>query len=63
MADDLTKTAPQDASKISLTEPYEVNWWCHKFGCSKPALTAAVAAVGHGAKAVEEYFRNNPSKK
>lgn len=56
MSDDKTKKKPQDASKISLEEPYEVNWWCGKFNCTKEQLTAAVKAVGHSAKAVEKYL-------
>lgn len=63
MPDDLTKREPQDKSKIALHEPYEVNWWCHKFSCSKSELTEAVHIAGHGAKAVEEHFRKNPPKR
>jgi hypothetical protein len=35
MADDLTKRGPQDASKVNINEPWEVNWWCAKFNCTK----------------------------
>jgi hypothetical protein len=56
MGDDLTKRRPQDSSKISMTEPYEVNWWTAKFGVTKAQLQAAVNAVGHGAAAVARYL-------
>ena len=62
MSDDKSKTGPADASKISLSEDYEVTYWRNKFGCSKAELEAAVKAVGNGAKAVEEYFAKNPPK-
>lgn len=63
MPDDPTKKQPQDASKIAMHEPYEVNWWCHKFGCTRAELQAAVDAVGHSAHAVEEYFRQHPPRR
>ena len=56
MSDDLTKKRPQDASKINIHEPYEVNWWCHEFGCSKDQLVRAVQAVGVFAAAVKKYL-------
>ena len=56
MSDDLTKKRPQDASKINIHEPYEVNWWCHEFGCSKDQLVRAVQAVGVFVAAVKKYL-------
>jgi hypothetical protein len=56
MSDDLDKRRPQDASKISLTEPWEVRYWCKEFGCSEAQLRAAVAAVGHSSAAVRRHF-------
>ncbi|HEY4240138.1 MAG TPA: DUF3606 domain-containing protein [Kofleriaceae bacterium] len=56
MSDDKTKKRPQDASLISLTEKYEVNWWCEELNCTKAQLEAAVAQVGHSAKKVREYL-------
>jgi Protein of unknown function (DUF3606) len=52
MVDDLTKKAPQDASKVNVNEPYEVNWWCSKWGCTPAQLKACVARVGVMAKDV-----------
>ncbi len=60
MSDDLTKRRPQDASKINIHEPYEVEYWTKKFGVSKAKLEAAVAAVGVSAAKVEEYLKKNP---
>jgi hypothetical protein len=56
MSDDLTKRRPQDASKINMHEPYEVNYWTHKFGVTKAQLQAAVNAVGNGAAAVARFL-------
>jgi len=57
MSDDLHKRRPQDSSKISLTEAWEVRYWCGKLGCTEARLRAAVAAVGHGAAAVERHLK------
>jgi hypothetical protein len=62
MPDDKTKRRPQDSSRIAMHEPYEVNWWCGEFGCSRAELQTAVNAVGHGADAVREHFRRNPPR-
>ena len=56
MSDDLSKRRPQDASKISLTEKWEVEYWCKKFGCTEAQLRAAVKAVGNGAAAVQKHL-------
>ena len=52
MEDDLTKRGPADRSRISLLEPYEVQYWADKFGVSKERLSEAVGRVGHSADAV-----------
>ena len=59
MPDNLKKVRPEDATKINLSQPYEVNYWCDKFGCSKTALTNAVKKVGVSAKKVKEYLKSN----
>ena len=46
MPDDLTKKAPQDSSKVNVNEPYEVNWWCDKWGVTPAQLKACVSKVG-----------------
>lgn len=57
MPDDKTKTRPQDASRINVHEPYEVNYWTDKFGCTKSQLEAAVKAAGTTATAVEKHLK------
>jgi Protein of unknown function (DUF3606) len=57
MPDDLTNKGPQDQSRISLLEPYEVQYWADKFGVSKERLSEAVRNVGHSASAVERELK------
>ena len=56
MSDDLTKRRPQDSSRINIHEPYEVNWWCAEFNCTKAQLEAAVKAVGVMVVDVRKYL-------
>jgi Protein of unknown function (DUF3606). len=56
MSDDLSKKKPQDASRISLTEAWEVKYWREKFGVTEAQLRAAVKAVGNSAAAVRKYL-------
>jgi len=53
MADDKSKTAPQDAQRVSVSEDYEVQYWCGKLGCTREQLIAAVKRVGVMAADVE----------
>ena len=57
MADDKTKRAPQDSSRIAMGEDYEVDYWTNKFGVSRETLQQAVNAVGNSAAAVEEQLK------
>jgi len=56
MSDDLSKKRPQDSSKISLTESWEINYWCKELGISEAKLKEAVKAVGHSTPAVRKYL-------
>ena len=56
MADDLDDRGPRDRERISLTEPWEVRYWCGKFACTEQDLRAAVEEVGHMAADVEAYL-------
>lgn len=56
MADDLKKRGPADRKRISLTEEWEVRYWCDKFGCTEPMLRAAVERVGNMAEDVDRYL-------
>ena len=53
MADDKTKTAPQDALRVNVHEDYELAYWSKKFHCTRDQLKAAVKKVGVMAKDVE----------
>lgn len=53
MSDDKSKKGPQDRSRISTSEDYEVRYWCEKFGVTADELKAAVKKVGNSAAAVE----------
>ncbi len=57
MADDPTKRAPQDAQRISLSEPHEVAYWTKALGVTKAELEAAVKAAGPMAKDVRARLR------
>lgn len=61
MADDKSKTTPQDAQRINVHEDYEVRSWCHCFGCTPEQLKAAVAIVGVMAKDVEKEVKSVPA--
>jgi hypothetical protein len=57
MSDDQSKRGPQDRSRISLSEDYEVRYWSEKFGVSKERLAEAVKKVGNSAAAVEKELK------
>jgi hypothetical protein len=61
MTDDLSKKGPADRSRISLTEPHEVQYWADKFDVSKERLSEAVRKVGHSAEAVGKELAQNKS--
>jgi hypothetical protein len=46
MSDDKTKKGPQDASRINIHEPYEVEYWHQKFNVTPQQLRDAVSKVG-----------------
>jgi len=46
MSDNLKIKEPADGNKVNIHEPYELNYWCKKWGVSKERLVAAVKAVG-----------------
>lgn len=57
MPDDKTKKRPQDASRINLSQSYEVEYWCNHFGCSEDELRKAVDEVGTSKEAVTDYLK------
>lgn len=59
MSDDKTKRGPQDASRIALSEDYEVDYWTDALGVSRERLEEAVKAVGNSADAVRKHLGGN----
>jgi hypothetical protein len=57
MADDKSKTRPEDAKRINVNEGYELEYWCDKFVCTASQLKAAVKKVGVMAEDVEAELR------
>lgn len=57
MSDDTSNRGPQDRSRISMSEDYEVRYWTQKFGVSREELQRAVDAVGPSASAVEHHLK------
>lgn len=56
MSDNLKIKEPADGNRVNIHEPYEVNYWCKKWGVSKAQLEAAVKAVGTSKSAVARYL-------
>jgi hypothetical protein len=56
MADDLKEKRPQDASRISTSEEWEINYWTKTLGCTRQQLLDAVKAVGNSADAVRKHL-------
>lgn len=54
MSDDLTKKRPQDATKINIHEPYEMNYWSSEFKVTKEKIKEAVGKVGVMVAAVKK---------
>jgi len=54
MADDRSKRGPQDRSRISLEEDYEVRYWTDALGVSADRLRELVQEHGNSAGAVRK---------
>ena len=57
MADNTTKTRPQDAQRVNIHEDYEVAYWTKRFRTTPEKLKAAVQKVGVMADDVEAELR------
>lgn len=55
MSEKLHLQEPQDKNFISLREPWEVEYWTQTLGITKQKLSAAIRAVGNGAKDVKQH--------
>ena len=58
MSDNTADRGPQDRSRISLGQDYEVRYWSQRFGIDEDALRIAVEDVGPSVEAVEQYLAN-----
>lgn len=56
MVDDKTKRRPQDSTRISLSEDWEVDYWTERFGVTRDRLREAVQQVGNSTDAVGRYL-------
>jgi hypothetical protein len=56
MSDDLHNRGPQDRSRISLSEKWEVQYWTKELGISKEELERAVHAAGNSVNAVRQHL-------
>ena len=57
MSDDKAKIGPQDASKISLSEDYEVQYWTKTLGVSREQHEKSAKSAGNGADAVRAHLQ------
>lgn len=55
--DNLNLKSPQDRSRISLTEDWEVKWWTKTLGLSVIELKNVIAKVGNSVERVKEFIR------
>lgn len=59
MADNKNLRGEPDRSLINMNEPYEVEYWTNRLGCSKERLQQAVQAVGNSAAKVAACLQAN----
>ena len=62
MADNKKKRGGADRALIALGEAYEVAYWSKKFKITPAKLKTTVKKVGHSAKKVEAYLREQKHK-
>jgi len=62
MADNKKKRGGMDAALIALGESYEVAYWSKKLRITPAQLKAAVKKVGHSARKVEAYIKEQRHK-
>lgn len=48
--------SPKDRSKVNVSDPIELAYWCEKFGCSHTQLRTAVKVVGTSASKVRTHL-------
>jgi hypothetical protein len=57
MPDDKTNRGPQDRSRISLGEDYEVQYWTKELGISRERLEQLVHEHGNSAERIREALK------
>ena len=62
MADNKKKRGGADRALIALSESYEVAYWSKKFKITPAKLKATVKKVGHSARKVEAYLKEQKHK-
>ena len=62
MADNKKKRGGADRLLIALSESYEVAYWSKKFKITPAKLKATVKKVGHSARKVEAYLKEQKHK-
>lgn len=62
MADSKKKRGGADRALIALSESYEVAYWSKKFKITPARLKAVVKKVGHSAKKVDAYLKEQKHK-
>ena len=62
MADNKKKRGAADRALIALGESYEVAYWSKKFKITPAKLKATVKKVGHSARKVEAYLKEQKHK-
>ena len=56
MPDDLRRRKPEDPQRININQPWEVEYWCDRLGCTESQLRDAVSTVGPMVKDVKAYL-------
>jgi hypothetical protein len=55
--DNLEEKGPRDRHRISLSEDWEVKYWCKTLAVSVKQLKEAVSKVGNSSAKVKEYLK------
>lgn len=56
MSDNLNNRGPQDRSRISLSEKWEVQYWTKELNVTEEQLQQAVKQAGHSVNAVRQHL-------
>lgn len=58
MSDNTNLRGPQDRTRVSMEEDYEVRYWTDRFGVAREELQRIVDAVGDSVLAIEQRLKN-----